>query len=145
MRTAVDTNVFSRIVLGGASAEQAKTLLWGCAQRGSIVICPVVYSEVLANPMLTTDQADELLNSIHAVVDTAFSVDVWKDAGLRFKDYGQRRRISGGGEARRLLADVVVGAHALSRAEHLLTFDSRTYSTYFPDLKLVDLAQVRNG
>ena len=142
MRTAVDTNVFSRIVLGGPSAELAKTLLWDCAQQGSILICPVVYAEVLANPMLTTEQADELLNSIHATVDIAFNIDVWKEAGLRFKEYGRRRRISGGGEARRLLADFVVGAHALSRAEQLLTFDVRTYATYFPDLKLVELAWI---
>jgi predicted nucleic acid-binding protein len=137
MRTAVDTNVFSRIVLGGPSAELAKTLLWDCAQRGSIVICPVVYAEMLANSMLDTDQVDELLSSIHAVVDTGFDLEIWKVAGLRFREYGRQRRISGGGEARRLLADFVVGSHALSRAEQLLTFDGGTYASYFPELPVI--------
>jgi len=41
------------------------------------------------------------------------------------------------GGPRHILADFLVGTHALLRASALLTWDRGVYSTYFPDLKVL--------
>src|SRR5436305_572495 len=40
-----------------------------------------------------------------------------------------------GGSAKRLLVDFIVGAHALIRADRLLTLDASRYAKDFPELK----------
>jgi len=42
-----------------------------------------------------------------------------------------------GGQPRRILADFVVGAHALLRTDRLFTFDRDRYMTDFPELPLM--------
>jgi predicted nucleic acid-binding protein len=54
-------------------------------------------------------------------------------ASVVWKEY--RRR---GGHHNRLVADFLIGAHALSQADRLLTRDRGFYRTYFPRLKILD-------
>jgi predicted nucleic acid-binding protein len=49
----------------------------------------------------------------------------------------QRRPASGGGSPKRLLIDFVVAAHALLRADQLMTLDPSRYKLDFPKLHLV--------
>ena len=49
----------------------------------------------------------------------------------------QRRRRSKGVEAKRMLADFIVGAHAMLRADRLFTLDNERYATAFPELTLL--------
>jgi|SRR5665213_421320 len=137
MRTGVDANIFSIIWLGGEHSARAERMLSKCSSEGSLAISPIVYAEMLANPMLGGGQAAIFLEKSGIVTDYTVDPRVWSEAGLRFGAYARRKRISGGGEARRLLADFVVGAHALVQTERLLTFDTRRYQTDFPELRLV--------
>lgn len=64
--------------------------------------------------------------------------DVWRTAGARYGAYArvsrQQRRDAG---PRRILADFLIGAHALHLANALLTSDTRIYGTYFPELEII--------
>jgi predicted nucleic acid-binding protein len=70
-------------------------------------------------------------------VDFELGEQVWLEAGRRYAGYAKRRRQSGQEQPRRLLADFVIGAHALLTADRLITLDRGRYERDFPELKLV--------
>jgi len=64
--------------------------------------------------------------------------DVWREAARAYKEYAERRRAQPDDHGpRRILADFVVGAHALLLASALLTFDRRLYRAAFPGLEVL--------
>ncbi len=106
------------------------------------MICPPVYAEMLANVTVQEETVVEFQRENAIRIDWELGEEVWTQAGRRFRRYAQRRRTSGGGEARRILADFVVGAHALLQADRLLTFDVGRYRVDFPELVLVEITPV---
>ncbi len=60
------------------------------------------------------------------MLDIELDRDLWRDAGKGFAEYAVRRRESGGDTPRRILADFVIGAHAASRTNGLISFNSAT-------------------
>jgi hypothetical protein len=61
----------------------------------------------------------------------------WIKAGRRFAHYAKRRRRSSCQGPKRLLADFIIGSHALSRADRFMTLDPKRYAPDFPELKLL--------
>jgi predicted nucleic acid-binding protein len=59
---------------------------------------------------------------------------VWQEAGAAYAAYAQRRRQSKDGSSKRLLVDFIVGAHAILKADRLLTLDAARYQIAFPKL-----------
>jgi len=78
-----------------------------------------------------------------ALAETAIAIDfdleedVWMLAAESFAAYAMRRRGSGGGSPKRLLADFVIASHALLKADRLMTLDPARYNLDFPKLNLV--------
>lgn len=70
-------------------------------------------------------------------IDFDLEEDVWLLAAESFAAYAIRRRRSGGGSPKRLLADFVIAAHALLKADRLMTLDAKRYSQDFPKLRIV--------
>jgi predicted nucleic acid-binding protein len=70
-------------------------------------------------------------------VDFDLEESVWLDAGRRFARYANQRRKSGDKEPKRLLADFLVGSHALLQADRLMSLDATRYRQCFPELRLV--------
>ena len=128
--TATDTNVLLDVVASGETASQAsRDLLRIAYDRGPLIVCDIVYAE-LVPAFPSRDALDTALHAIGATI-SPITTDIAFVAGLR---WGQYRRA--GGPRTRLIADFVIGAHALATANTFLTRDRRFYSTYFPELKI---------
>jgi predicted nucleic acid-binding protein len=105
--------------------------------RGGLTICGPVYAELLAHPAATPHFVDEFLAETGVIVDFNLDEPVWRQAGKSFAAYAQRRRRSAGGSPKRLLVDFMVAAHALLRADRLMTLDAAPYEEDFPRLRIV--------
>ena len=51
--------------------------------------------------------------------------------------YAKRRRRSAPQGPKRLLADFIIGSHALAQADRFLTLDPKRYKRDFPELKFI--------
>ena len=129
MTTAVDTNVLIDLFGDDAHyADQAEGLINAARTRGSIIICVVVYGELVPAFDSKAD-LDAALNSIRIALSPIDDVMAY-EAGLRWQRYRQA-----GGTRARLLPDFLIGAHALVSANTFLTRDQGFYRSYFPELQ----------
>ena len=75
--------------------------------------------------------------------DTGIAVDLdldqatWRFAGRAYQAYAADRRKQRDTGPGRILADFLIGAHALRRGFRLLTLDDRIYRRAFPALSIV--------
>lgn len=139
MRTAIDTNVISALWSGEPSTSHMSAMLAQVRRVGSLVVCAPVYAEVLAHPKATPPFVDTFLSSTNIAIDFALDEVIWRDVAVRFAAYAERQRHAGGAIAKRLLADFIVGGHALHRADQLLTLDPTRYVRDFPTLTLTPI------
>ena len=137
MRTAIDTNVISALWSGEPASQGMAALLGSAKNRGGLVICAPVYVELLAYPKATRTLLEQFLATTRIVTDFLLDEAVWLEAGAAYAAYAQRRRQSKDGSSKRLLVDFIVGAHAVSKADRLLTLDAARYQIAFPKLVTV--------
>lgn len=132
MITAIDTNVL--IDLFGADpihGVPSKEAIRSCINQGSLVACEVVWAEVSAVFPSESD-AHEVLQTL-GVRFSPLGIDASLFAGRLWKDYRQK-----GGRRDRMVADFLIGAHALHHADALLTRDRGFYRSGMPKLKIID-------
>jgi predicted nucleic acid-binding protein len=135
--TSIDTNVISALLeADDVHAQLAENALLTASKRGKLLICPAVYSELIAKPKRTVATVDSFLSATRIEVDWNLEARIWQLAGLGFQIYATMRKKQKLPEPRRILADFLIGAHALERGFTLLTLDSRVYKTSFPKLSL---------
>jgi predicted nucleic acid-binding protein len=133
--TAVDTSVLLDVFggdrrFGPASAAALRESIG----QGSLIACEVVWAEVAAffpSPQRTQEAMDRL-----GVAFTEISREVALGAGAAWRRY--RRR---GGRRDRVVADFLIGAHAMAETDRLLTRDRGFYRTYFASLRILDPTQ----
>jgi predicted nucleic acid-binding protein len=137
LKTAVDTNVFIALFSGEEEASaSAQAALEAARAAGPLVISPAVYSELVAGK--DASFVERFLSEKGIEVDWDQNKDAWRTAGVRYGEYARtRRRQKADTGPRRILADFLVGAHALHRAQVLLTSDTVVYGTYFSELMLL--------
>lgn len=132
MRTAVDTSVLLDVF--GADAEfgpVSAAALRASLDTGRVIACEVVWAEAAAS-FETTEQASSAMESLR-IDFSQLDADAALTAGTKWRAYRKA-----GGTRKRIIADFLIGAHALACADRLLTRDRGFYRTYFEALEIVD-------
>ena len=137
MLTAVDSNVVSAYWSNEPAAVGMRALLFEARQAGGLVLCAPGYAELLAYPGATPTFVNTFLADTNLQVVFELPERVWLRAGEAFAGYAARRRKDKVGHPKRLLVDFVVGAHALTMADRLMTLDPKRYRTSYPNLALM--------
>jgi predicted nucleic acid-binding protein len=138
MTTAVDTNVVVALWdLDPALSSVAQAALDSALARGGIVIAAPVFAELMACPGRDQAFLDTFCRDATIAIDWNVDEATWRIAGGAFQVYATRRRRQGEPGPRRILADFVIGAHALHKGHRLLTLDDRLYRAAFPGLRIV--------
>ena len=130
MNTAADTNILLDVFTPNSEYTlESGELLRVARQRGPVLVCDIVYAELVPT-FVSRDALDAALSAIGATV-SPIDTDTAYMAGAR---WGQYRRA--GGPRTRILADFLIGAHALTTTDTFLTRDRGFYTTYFPELQI---------
>ncbi len=137
MTTALDTNILVALWdEDDALNSTALAALDKAYERGGIVISGAVYAELMAFPGRTEKFLAKFLTDTGVAVDWATSETVWRLAGSAFSSYAARRRKQSDSPPRRILADFLIGAHAVENGYSLLTLDTSIFRTAFPKLRI---------
>jgi len=135
MTTAVDTNVVIALWdRDSALSLAALTALDAAFNRGTLVAAAPVFAELIAAPGRNEAFVTSFFEETGIVIHWELPEQVWRLAGRTFQAYAERRRKQRDAGARRILADFVIGAHAVSNGCRLLTLDDRLYRSSFPTL-----------
>ena len=156
MITAVDTNIILDVLIPGEPfSASSKALLDRHVSDGQLIICEVVYAELAARFFSEKELKVFLAETgIRLIYSNEKSLYI---AGTRWAEYtrkGNKSRFVCGKcgttfeancpqcttvQTKRLhvLADFLIGAHALSHADCVLSRDLGIYKMYFRELKVI--------
>jgi predicted nucleic acid-binding protein len=115
MNIALDTNIIVYVLAGVAqTALRASRALDDAASRGGVIVVSApVYAELLAIPNSSKRDLDTFMAETRIRVDWNLSENCWTAAGVAFAAYARRRNKQRLDSPRRILADFIIGAHAV--------------------------------
>jgi predicted nucleic acid-binding protein len=131
MTTAVDSSVIVDVLTGDAEfIQSSEAALNEALSSGDVVICDAVVAEV--QTMLDTrETAMDTLNAL------GIRYLATTEAAAVRAGHMQRRYRDNGGRRERVVADFLIGAHALMQCNALITRDAGFFREYFKGLKVI--------
>ena len=138
MTISIDANVISAVwnpedVMNVVATEALGKLLG----TDRLLISGVVYAELMAGPLRDEATLDHFLADTGIEVDWVLEEAIWREAGRAYTGFALRRKSSGSEPPRRILADFLIGAHALVRGYSLISIDYRHFAAAFPTLNVI--------
>lgn len=138
MTTSIDSNIIVALWWEPDSLNRAAAqLLVQARKNGRLIVSAPAFAELSGDPNRSETGLDEFFAETDILIDWSFEEEIWREAGRAYRGYVRRRRSSAGATPRRILADFLIGAHALVRGFPLLTLDKRLYVAAFPKLKII--------
>ena len=131
MISAIDTNILLDVFLPDKRfADESSRLLKVAYDQGALIICDVVYAELV--PQFGDRRAlEDALSMLHVSV-SSLNAD---SAFLAGEQWGHYRK--SGGTRERIITDFLIAAHASIKADRFLTRDRGFYASYFPQLSIL--------
>ena len=130
MTSALDTSVLVDVLWGDPKyGKNSRIALEVAAREGAIIASPVVVAE-LRQAYRTDDEVTEMLFELGVHV-TAIELEDGLYAGRVHRRYREA-----GGTRTRILADFLIGAHALHRADRLIARDRGFFREHFENLEV---------
>lgn len=131
MITAVDTSVLLDVFFDDPRFGQSSAdALRQCLREGALQACPVVWTEVRA----AFEDDESFLRTLSALGVTYAGLSP-EAAALSGEIWQAYRRA--GGKRERIMADFMIGAHALKHCDRLLSRDAGFFRDYFSGLMVV--------
>ena len=132
MITAIDTNILIDILepdpVFGRASKQA---LRRCLQEGSVIACEVVWAEVVTAYGNKKKQVVDILSRI-GIEYSPMTLEAALEAAACWCAFRKKNKVRD-----RIVADFLVGGHALILSDRLLTRDRGFYRDYFKGLKVI--------
>lgn len=130
MLTAIDSSVLLDVLADSDHADRSEAALRRAMAEGGLILCECVVAEI--RPALSERQLVEFLSDWQLTFVPS-SRESALLAGAMFAKYLRR-----GGHRKRIVADFLIGAHAMNHAERLLARDRGYLCGYFTGLKLIE-------